>query len=863
MIEKLKLEIPVLLPENGDCGDCVQRLQEALHLHKGIEEAHVDQSSDPPRLCLHYDPNLISLAEVERHAHQEGITIQQRYRHRELRLEGMDCVDCALKLEKGVARLDGVLHCAVDFAVAKMWVEYDVAKVDQTTIVGRIRKLGYHVAEEEQAVVSEAGPGGLRGLLGFMSSRRRDTMTLISGLLILLAFALETSGVSVLVTHALYTAAIATGGYYVARKGLAGVWINRELDINFLMTVAALGAMAIGAWEEGALVVFLFSLGETLESYTMDRARNAIRSLMELAPAEATVLRPRLDCEEHLGQPLRDSSIYETGPCPWCEADEERVPVAELAVGDVILVRPGERIPMDGRVIKGTSAVNQAPITGESIPVEKGSKDEVFAGTINGEGALEIQVTRLAEDNTLSRIIHMVEEAQAQKAPSQRWVDRFARYYTPTVVGLAVLTAIIPPLFFGQAFLEPTTGGHGWLYRALALLIIACPCALVISTPVSIVSAISNAARHGVLVKGGAYLEAAGGLRVVAFDKTGTLTRGEPSITDLIALDGRSEDEMLALAAAVESRSEHPLARAVVAAAEQRGIAFTPAQDFQALIGRGASASLDDTLVYIGNLTLFADAGVPIPKALRAQIARLEEEGKTTMVLATANACKFLSSSHELPAESQDVRRANPERNRGVGEVSGNEWAFWGIIAVADTVRPDVREAVAALKRLGIRHTVMLTGDNERTAAAIAAQAGVDEARANLLPEDKVEAVEKLLAEYGQVAMVGDGVNDAPALARATVGIAMGGAGTDQALETADIVLMADDLSKLPFAIGVSRRALGIVRQNVTLSLLVKVAFMGLAIPGLATLWMAVFADVGASLIVILNGMRLLKLRES
>jgi len=861
MIEKLKLEIPVLLPENGDCAECVQRFQEALRLHKGIEEAHVDQCSDPPRLCVHYDPNLISLAEVERHARQEGITIQQRYRHRELRLEGMDCADCALKLEKGVARLDGVLHCAVDFTMAKMRVEYDVAKVDQAAIVGRIRKLGYDVPEEEQAgLSSKAGASGLRDLLGFMSKRRRDTMTLISGLFILLAFALEISGIPVVVTHALYAASIAIGGYYVARKGFTGVWINRELDINFLMTVAALGAMTIGAWEEGALVVFLFSLGETLESYTVDRARNAIRSLMELAPAEAVVLRPCLDCEEHLGQPLPDGGLYEGGPCPWCEVHEKRVPVAELNVGDVILVRPGERIPMDGQVLRGASAVNQAPITGESIPVEKKPEDKVFAGTINGEGALEIQVTRLAEDNTLSRIIHMVEEAQAQKAPSQRWVNRFARYYTPTVVGLAVLVAIVPPLFFGQPFLEPEMGGHGWLYRALALLIIACPCALVISTPVSIVSAISSAARHGVLIKGGAHLEAAGGLRVMAFDKTGTLTLGKPSVTDVIALGGRSEEKVLALAASVESRSEHPLARAVVAAAEQWGIAFTPAQDFQALTGRGGSAYLDGTLVYVGNLTLFVDAGVPVPETLHAQIARLEEEGKTTMVLASANA-KFVNNSHELP-ESEDIDGASPE-GRGVGESSGNEWAFWGIIAVADTVRPDVGEAVAALKRLGIRHTVMLTGDNERTAAVIAAQSGVDEVRANLLPEEKVEAVEKLLAEYGQVAMVGDGVNDAPALARATVGIAMGGAGTDQALETADIVLMADDLSKLPFVMRISRRALGIVRQNIGLSLLVKTAFMALAIPGLATLWMAVFADVGASLVVILNGMRLLKLRES
>jgi len=848
MIKKLKLEIPLLLPNNGNCADCIQRLQEALRLHKGIEEAHVDRSSDPPRLCLHYDPNLISLAEVERHARQAGVTVQQRYRHRELHLEGMDCADCAIKLEKGVTRLPGVLHCTVDFAAAKMRVEYDVEQLDQTAITGRIRQLGYDVAEKSQTIVPDTGPGGLRGLLAFMSRRRRDTLTLFSGALILLAFILESSGMSMLITHTMYAAAIAMGGYYVARKGLSGVWINRELDINFLMTVAALGAMSIGAWEEGALVVFLFSLGETLESYTMERARNAIRSLMELAPAEATVLRPCTDCKEHLGRLLPDGSVYEGGPCPWCEPHEEQVPVVELAVGDIILVRPGERIPMDGHVVKGNSAVNQAPITGESIPVEKEPGSEVFAGTVNGEGALEIKVTRLAKDNTINRIIHMVEEAQAQKAPSQRWVDRFAHYYTPIVVGLAILTATVPPLLFGQPFLEPITGGHGWLYRALALMIIACPCALVISTPVSIVSAISNAARSGVLIKGGAYLEAAGGLRIVAFDKTGTLTQGKPSVTNVIALEGYSEEQVLMLAAAVESRSEHPLAQAIVSAAKQKGITFTPAQNFQALTGRGASASLNDTLVYVGNLTLFANAGIPVSQSLFTSIQHLEQEGKTTMVVATT---KSIAEAKVLV----EAVTANTLR-------TDSAWTFCGLIAVADTVRPDAREAIAALKRIGIRRIVMLTGDNERTAAAIAAQAGVDEARANLLPEDKVKAVEKLLAEYGQVAMVGDGVNDAPALARATVGIAMGGAGTDQALETADIVLMADDLSMLPFAIRLSRHTLGIIRQNIALSLLTKAVFMALALPGLATLWMAVFADVGASLIVILNGMRLLKLRE-
>ena len=828
MIAKQKIEIGLLLPDNGDCAECVQRLQTALDQHKGIEEAHVDQGDGSPRLCLHYDPNLVSLDEVERLAREVGITVQQRYRHRDLRVAGMDCADCALKLERGVGRLDGVLHSSVDFASTKMRVAYDVEKVAHADIVGRIRKLGYDVAEDEQALLPEAGPGGLRGLLAFVWGKRRDTLTVMSGLLILMAFVLGIAGVSTTISHAIYAAAIVVGGYYPARKGIAGVWINRELDINFLMMLAAVGAMAIGAWEEGALVIFLFSLGETLESYTMDRARRAIRSLMELAPVEAVVLRPCMDCEDHLQQALPGGGFYEGGPCPWCAAHEERVPVAELAVGDIILVQPAERIPMDGEVAKGSSPVNQAPITGESIPVEKGPGDDVFAGTINGPGALEVRVTRLAADNTISRVIHMVEEAQGQKAPSQRWVDVFARYYTPAVVGLAVLVAALPPLLFGQPFLEPAGGRHGWLYRALSMLIIACPCALVISTPVSIVSAISNAARNGVLFKGGAYLEAAGRLVVMVFDKTGTLTRGEPAVTDVVAWGRRSADEVLAHSAAVESRSEHPLARAVVAATEQRGISFDAAEDFQALTGRGARASLDGAPVYVGNLTLFADEGVPLPEPLQTEIARLEREGKTTMVLATKEP----------------------------------EWEFWGLIAVADTVRPDAREAVAALKRSGIRRTVMLTGDNERTAAAIAAQAGIDEARANLLPEEKVDAIEGLLAEHGQVAMVGDGVNDAPALARATVGVAMGGAGTDQALETADIALMSDDLTKLPFAMQLSRRALGIVRQNIAFSLLIKAVFMALALFGLATLWMAVFADMGASLLVTLNGMRLLRSRS-
>ncbi len=809
MIERLKLEIPVLLPDNGQCPNCVQRLQLALHPHQGIARVHLDEGSDLARLCLHYDPDLISLAHVERMARQEGITVQQRYRHRALWIEGMDCADCARKVERSVGRLEGVLHAAVDFASATMRVEYDVEQLTQADIVQRIRRLGYDV-RDQQAGASSDEPDGLIGFLTFLMQHRRATVTMVAGAMIAFALVMARSGLTTSISRALYGVAIAVAGFRVARRGIVSTWISRQMDVNFLMTIAVLGAVAIGAWEEGALVVFLFGLGETLEEYTMDRARQTIRSLMELAPAAASRL-----------------------------PDLERVPVEDLAVGDLVLVRPGERIPMDGIVRRGTSAVDQAPITGESIPVEVQPGVQLFAGSINGPHTLEMEVTHLAEDNTISRIVHMVQEAQTTKAPSQRWVDVFARYYTPGVIGLAVLIATVPPLFFGQPFLA-TTAGKGWLYRALALLIIACPCALVISTPVSIVSAIASAAQHGVLFKGGAYLEAAGCLRAVAFDKTGTLTHGEPAVTDIIPLPashhstsgggepkpGEWEEHLLRLAAAAEAASNHPLARAIVRAAEQRDILYTPARELEALTGRGIRASMPNTQIYVGSLPLFQECEIDLPESLTARAEALEEDGKTVLFVAS---------------------------------IQGGQPRIGGLIAVADPVRPDARETVAALRRTGIRRTVMLTGDNHRTAAAVASQVGLDGFHAELLPQGKLDAIDELLAEYGQVAMVGDGINDAPALARATIGIAMGGAGSDQALETADVALMADALSKLPFAIRLSRRTLRIVSQNIGFSLLIKAAFMALAIPGMATLWMAVLADVGASLIVILNGMRLLR----
>lgn len=829
-MDKLKLELDVLLPENGDCERCVDRLESTLLTHRGVQEAHVDRAGPEPRLCLHFDPDLISMAEIEKHAVQAGAQMHDRYRHRELDVEGMDCADCATKLEQGVARLDGVLFVNVNFAAAKMRVEYDADVLEPEAVSKRVHKMGYAVRETGQAAVAAAPvpEGRLGRLIAHLRSRPRDALTLLSGVLILLAAVIDVAHLGPAWASSFVLAlAMISAGYFVARKGITNVILTRQLDINFLMTIAALGAAAIGAWAEAALVVFLFGLGETLESYTMDRARNSIRSLMQLAPAEATLVDVCMDCEEHVGHMLPNGTPYASGACPWC-AHETPIPVGDLAVGDRILVRPGERIAMDGQVLVGTSAVNQAPITGESVPVEKEPGSDVFAGSINGAGSLEVGVTRLAADNTVSRIIHMVEAAQAQKAPSQRWVDQFARYYTPAVVGLAILVATVPPLLFGQPFLDPGDGTHGWLYRALALLITACPCALVISTPVSIVSGISRAAQLGVLIKGGAFLEAAGSLKVIAFDKTGTLTRGQPAVTRVVSLDGVGEEGVLQVAAAVEARSEHPLARAVVAEADARALSYLPAEGFQAVLGRGAQGQVNGQAARAGNAALFAGAGISLPEEATRTAGQLEGAGNTVMLV------------HGAPS-------------------AGRAPELLGLVAVADTIRPEAREATAQLKAAGIRRTVMLTGDNERTAAAIANHAGVDEVFANLMPEDKVQAIERLMAEYGKVGMVGDGVNDAPALARATVGIAMGGAGTDQALETADVVLMGDDLLKLPFAIRLSRQTLNVLRQNIAFSLLVKAVFMVLVLAGYATLWMAVFADVGTSLIVILNGMRLLR----
>ncbi|MCC7355084.1 MAG: cadmium-translocating P-type ATPase [Anaerolineae bacterium] len=707
-----------------------------------------------------------------------------------LRVTGMDCADCARHIEEAVGTLPGVRSARVNFALATLHIE-TAGPADLPVIQRQVRALGYGL---DQTTAKEDATQVL-SLRARLAAHPRDALTVASGLFLAVGLLGGWLSLPGWAQQALYALAIVAGGAHVARSGLATLRATRSLDMNALMTIAAVGALAIGEGAEGATAMFLFAVGNMLEGYTMERARSAIRSLMRLAPDEAHRL------------------VREKG-----ETHQERVPVTELLVGDHILVRPGERVPMDGEVVSGESAVNQSAITGESLPVDVATGSQVYAGSINGSGALEVRVTRLAQDATIARIIRMVAEAQEQRAPSQRFVDAFARRYTPAVIVLAAAVAIVPPLVFGAPFLA-------WFYRALVLLVIACPCALVISTPVSIVSALATAARHGVLIKGGAYLEAAGNLKAIAFDKTGTLTQGRPTVTDVVPFNGLGDGELLALAASVESASEHPLAHAIVHEARHQGLTLHEASGFVARAGRGAQAQMDGQLYRIGNREFF-DGNLSLSPEETERLHALEAEGKTVMLLA----------DDKTPL---------------------------GLVAVSDSIRPEVSEMVAALHRAGIARTVLLTGDNSRTAAAIARQAGMGEARAQLLPEQKVNAIAELLEEHDTVGMVGDGVNDAPALARATIGIAMGGAGTAQALETADIALMSDDLSKLPFAIRLSRAARAIVQQNIILSLGIKALFLALALPGWATLWMAVFADVGASLLVTLNGMRLLRFHPS
>ncbi|HEU4494095.1 MAG TPA: cation-translocating P-type ATPase [Rubrobacteraceae bacterium] len=686
-----------------------------------------------------------------------------------VRVEGMDCASCAATVERRVAALPGVRRAVVNFAAGRLDAEHDPG-LGLEEIEKAVRDAGYGVAKTEDA---ERVP--------FWRTPRALSV-LASALLFALGLALGLAGAPAVARVGAYLAAIVIGGLPIFRAAIAGLKA-RHLDMNVLMSAATIGGAAIGEWAEAASVVVLFAAGNALQIYAIDRTRGAVRALAGLAPEEVLLRR----------------------------GDGERLIAAdEVAVGDTVVVRPGERLAVDGEVIEGETTVDESPVTGESTPVEKGPGDTVYSGSLNGGGGVLVRVLREASDSTLQRIARLVEEAQATKAPAEQFVDRFSRVYTPIVVAAAVVLAVVPPLL-GGVFGE-------WFYRALALLIIACPCALVISTPVTVVSGIGAASRRGILVKGGAALEAAGRLKALAFDKTGTLTEGRPVLSRTVALDGHGDDEALRLAAALERRSEHPLAHAILAAAD--GAVLPPVSDFRSVAGRGAEGAVDGRRYMIGSPRLFAETGITLDGATGA-LEAVEGAGETPVIL-------------------------------GDGE---GPLAVFGI---ADAVRPDARATLESLREAGVEEFVMLTGDAEAPARRIAEELEVGY-RAGLLPEQKVEAVRELVHKHGDAGMVGDGVNDAPALAASSVGFAMGAAGTDVALETADVALMQDDLPKLAEAVRLSRSAERIIKQNVFVSVAIKGLFVLLAPFGLVALWLAVLADMGTSIAVTLNGLRLFR----
>ena len=715
-------------------------------------------------------------------------------KRQEFRVHGMDCAEevSVLKREVGPV-VGGDSQLAFDILNGKMTVLADTAPEPIIAAVGRTGMRA--VAWKDQA------PGSASHSL--WQRNARTALTAASGVSVVAGFianaissggvtgALGSEGVGIAhhvpaVAKILYSIAIVTGAWFVLPKAWLALRRLRP-DMNFLMTLAVIGAVAIGEWFEAATVTFLFALSLALESWSVGRARRAVEALISIAPLTVRLMRE--------------------------DGREEEVPPTDVLVGDHFLVRPGERIPLDGIVMNGSSEVNQAPITGESLPIPKEGGSQVFAGTVNGTGSLQIEATKLAGETTLAHIIRMVGEAQHRRAPSEQWVERFARIYTPVILVLAVFVAVVPPVFLAGNWLD-------WLYRSLVLLVIGCPCALVISTPVSIVASLAAAAKNGVLVKGGVHLETPAQLRAIAFDKTGTITCGQLTVLEVVPMNGHTEAELLERVGAMESHSDHPIAKAIMAFISLRGIAPGRAEQFQIVPGKGATARFRDREYWLGSHRYLEERGGETTE-VHSRLESLSQAGQTVLVVGT------------------------------------NEHVC-GFITLADSIRPSARQVVNELRESGVQ-VIMLTGDNHGTAATIGREAGIEEIRAELLPSDKLEVIDSLAREYSKVAMVGDGINDAPAMGRATLGIAMGAAGSDTAIEAADVALMSDDLTKLPWLIRHSRRTLGIIRQNIGLSLGVKAVFVVLTFMGHASLWAAIAADMGVSLVVISNALRLLR----
>ena len=775
-----QLDLSITLPGEGDDLGRFKKLEQLLEATRGVSDVHLRRDLGHAEVCVHYDPDIVQLPQVLALVRGAGADIADRYRQQTWLVRGMDCATCGTVIEHTLARMPGVLSSSVAYASERLVVEYDRKVTKLKQIEARVLAVGYELEIPAAGHTCSMHGGGGGGL----APKLELPLSISAGLLLVAGYALERLGVAALASTACYALAIASGGFFAIRGTIQSA---RQLrfDIEMLMVIAALAAAVLGAWFEGAFLLFLFSLGHAFEHRAMERARRSVEALGQLRPEVARV--------------RRGSEVVE-------------VPVKTVKRGDRILVRAGDRVPLDGTIREGQSSLDQAAITGESIPVAKGPGDDVFSGTINTENALEVEVTKLSSESVLARVVDMVSQAEAQKSPTQLFAQKLERRFVPVVLIAAV---VLPVVMFAMGATV-----QGALLRAVALLVAASPCALAISTPSAVLSAVAAAARGGVLIKGGAHLESLGKVQVIAFDKTGTITMGDPMLVAVVPAEGVSKELLLGTAAGVEALSGHPLAKAVVDGAKEQSIAALHASGAEAIHGKGMRSNVEGDTVEIGNLAMFE--GQALPKSVTDDVAKLEKAGQTTMI----------------------VKRAD---------------RFLGVIGVADTVRPEAKATLAKLKRLGITRTMMLSGDNQRVANAISKEVGIDEARAPLMPEGKVTALREL-AKEGGVAMVGDGVNDAPALAAASVGIAVGGVrANDIALETADIVLMSADLGRLPFAVGLARAASAVIRQNLFISLGVGAVLVVASVLGIAQISQAVIFHEGSTIIVVLNALRLLR----
>lgn len=804
---KVKIEIRSLLSEVPDVGDpCIQRLIDMLAAKVGVTNAHIasDSESATSEVCIHFDADRLSISEVREFAKRAGAKLHERYGHMLLSSPKMH-IRQARTLGARVRQVAGVLEAEAS-AEGVLRIEFDREETDEESIQAEVESLGVKTTDEKSShshSKDENAENKKHSHSGLLGEQSELIFAILCGLLLVIGWGFSlVAAANPRISWSLYVGAFFFGGFFTLREAINSIRAGR-FEIDFLMLVAAAGAASLGEWGEGALLLFLFSLGHALEHYAMGRARRAIEALADLAPDTALVRN---------------------------NGDVEEVDVDQLKLNDVVVIKPNEKIPADGFVIKGESSVNQAPITGESAPVDKkpvpdlqsaaqsvdrlDSKHRVFAGTINQSGALEVQVTQLSTESTLAKVVKMVNEAETRVSPTQRLTDKFERYFVPAVLGFVFLL-----LFAWVVLDEPFSASF---YRAMTVLVAASPCALAIATPSAVLSGIARAANGGVLIKGGGPLESLGTVKAIAFDKTGTLTEGKPRLTDVVASPEATEEQLLQVAVAVEELSDHPLASAVARDGRERlgDVSLPKANNLQSITGRGVSAEIDNQIVHIGKDDLFSEvAGTPLPEELRQHIEELEANGRTTMI----------------------VREGD---------------RYLGVLGLMDTPRESAKAMIKELRELGVTRMIMISGDNQQVANAVAREVGIDEAWGDLMPNDKVESIKKLRQENG-VAMVGDGVNDAPAMANATVGIAMGAAGSDVALETADVALMADDLSHLPFAVGLSRQTRRIIRQNLWFSLAMVAILVPAATLGLS-MGFAVLFHEGSTILVVVNALRLL-----